>query len=203
VYDLQQQLKEYGVDIKSVTDVNGYMAASTQPPHSSWHTGGYSPTWEPGRGGHANSANLYGSRLEGQAGRDSQSKESLRALPAFRTGCAGDNYLGLTAPDSVLSTIKGTSLSLFGMEIDLADFAPADWDESLAPASYEQFLAYAMNRVPKVEKVDLPATYSECETYANWFFRSINPYLPVLHKPDFFSMVRHHVPCPLKPRNCC
>ncbi len=102
---------------------------------------------------------------------------------------AEQTYPAVPVADSALSVIKGTSLSLFGMDIDLADFVSADWDETCAPGSYQQCLAHAMNRLPKPEKPSLPASHVECETFALWYFRSVNPFLPAIHKADFMATV--------------
>ena len=120
-----------------------------------------------------------------------------RSLPAFRAGCTGDNYLGVSPGNSNLSSIKGTALSILGMEIDIADFDSADMDEpdpsvfhpQLHNKSYRAFLQSTLNINPRIEKVELPSRV-EGMTYAQWYFRVLNPYLPLLHKPTFFKMVR-------------
>lgn len=121
----------------------------------------------------------------------------FRALPAFRAGCTGDNYLGVSPGNSNLSSIKGTALSILGMEIDIADFYSLDMDEPSSSAphaqlynkSYQAFLQSALNINPKIEKVDLPQR-GDAMTYAVWYFRVLNPYMPLLHKPTFMKLVR-------------
>ncbi len=120
----------------------------------------------------------------------------FRALPAFRAGIPGDNYLGVSPGNSNLSSIKGTALSILGMEIDIADFESIDMDEpdasvfhpQLYNKSYQAFLQSALNINPRIEKVDLPSR-DEGFTYADWYFRVLNPFLPLLHKPTFFKLV--------------
>jgi hypothetical protein len=82
------------------------------------------------------------------------------------------------------------------MEIDIADFSCHDIDEpetsvpqgALYNKSYQAFLQSALNINPKIEKPELPEP-SEGHTYAEWYFRVINPYCPVLHKGTFMSLV--------------
>ena len=99
--------------------------------------------------------------------------------------------------NSNLSPIKGTALSILGMEIDIADFESPDIDEPDAPSfhsqlynkSYQAFLQSALNINPRLDKVELPEREKGI-TYAEWYFRVINPYMPLLHKPTFMRMVR-------------
>jgi hypothetical protein len=127
----------------------------------------------------------------------SQETNMFRALPAFRAGCTGDNYLGVSPGNSNLSSIKGTALSILGMEIDIADFDSVDMDEpdpsvfhpQLYNKSYQAFLQTALNINPRIEKVDLPPR-EDGMTYAQWYFRVLNPYMPVLHKNTFMKLVR-------------
>jgi hypothetical protein len=133
-----------------------------------------------------------GSTLAGQQ----QETNMFRALPTFRAGCTGDNYLGVSPGNSNLSSIKGTALSILGMEIDIADFDSLDMDEpdasvfhpQLYNKSYQAFLQSALNINPRIEKVDLPSR-SDGLMYAQWYFRVINPYLPLLHKGTFMKLV--------------
>ncbi len=118
-------------------------------------------------------------------------------LPEYRANLAGNNYLGVSSGNSYLSPIRGTSLNVFGMQIDLADYMSADLDEP-DPAtfltqpvynkSYHAFVYSAFSANPKVAKMKLPAR-DEGIVYAEWYFRAINPYLPILHKPTFFTLV--------------
>jgi hypothetical protein len=118
-------------------------------------------------------------------------------LPDCRGNLAGNNYLGVSSGNSFLSSIRGTSLNVFGMQIDLADYMSADLDEP-DPAtfltqpvynkSYHAFVYSAFSANPKMAKMKLPAR-DEGMLYAEWYFRVINPYLPILHKPTFFILV--------------
>lgn len=129
------------------------------------------------------------------------SQDTSRTLPTFRAGCNGDNYLGVSTGNSNLSSIKGTALSILGMEIDIADFESMDMDEpdptllhaQLYNKSYQAFLQTALNVNPRLEKVELPQR-EEGLTYAQWYFRALNPYLPLLHRPTFFKLVKSTSP---------
>ena len=140
-----------------------------------------------------------GNGLAGQQ----QEPNMFRALPTFRAGCTGDNYLGVSPGNSSLSSIKGTALSILGMEIDIADFDSVDMDEpdgfhpQLYNKSYQAFLQSALNINPSLQKVDLPSR-SEGLTYAQWYFRVINPYLPLLHKATFTKLVSQACTRPLR-----
>lgn len=109
----------------------------------------------------------------------------------------GTNYLGVSSGNSRLSSIKGTALSILGMEIDIADFQSPDMDEpdsstfhpDLHNKSYQAFLQSALNVNTKVTNVELPAR-TDAFRYVDWYFRTINPYLPILHRPSFIILVR-------------
>lgn len=119
-------------------------------------------------------------------------------LPEFRSGLAGNNYLGVSTGNSLLSSIRGTSLNVLGIEIDLADYTSADLDEpDPSPAgtrppvynkSYRAFVQTAFGTSPKLRKVELPPR-SEGINYAHVYFRVTNPYVPVIHKPSFMATV--------------
>ena len=181
---LQEQLRQNGITPKASA---GYLdqGASNAPsynynpaPAVAWNASNSSYSSQPG--------NNYSS--------PQQETNMFRALPPFRSGCTGDNYLGVSPGNSNLSSIKGTALSILGMEIDIADFNSVDMDEpttfqqALYNKSYQAFLQSALNINPSIPKVDLPERDLGL-TYAAWYFRVINPYLPLLHKPTFFKIV--------------
>ena len=93
-------------------------------------------------------------------------------------------------------------MNVLGAEIDLADYMSPDMDEPDSSTfgaeyplnkSYRAFVQTAYNSGPKPAKVKLPVE-KEGRTYAEWYFRVINPYLPMLHKPSFLATVRLHLP---------
>ena len=131
-------------------------------------------------------------------GSTSPSLDGANRLPEFRDGLAGDNYLGVSSGSSFISSIRGTAMNVLGAEIDLADYMSPDMDEPDCSTfgaeyplnkSYRAFVQTAYNSGPKPAKVQLPPE-KEGRTYAEWYFRVINPYLPMLHKPSFLAMVR-------------
>jgi hypothetical protein len=158
----------------------------------------------PGQNGHgqmwstSGPSNPYTSTASTASNSTQQETNLFRALPTFRPGCTGDNYLGVLSGNSHLS-IKGTALSILGMEIDIADFPSHDMDEpdpsvihsALYNKSYQAFLQSALNINPSINKVDLPGR-EEGLTYAQWYFRVINPFCPVLHRTSFMSLVSPH-----------
>ena len=123
-------------------------------------------------------------------------------LPHYSGNLAGNNYLGVSSGNSFLSSIRGTSMNVFGMQIDLADYMSADLDEpepatsSNQPVynkSYHAFVHSAFSANPKMASMKLPPR-DQGILYAEWYFRVINPYLPILHKPTFFTLVSSELP---------
>lgn len=133
----------------------------------------------------------------GNAPPSSTAEEPPPRLPDFRSGLAGNNYLGVSTGNSLLSSIRGTSMNVLGMEIDLADYVSADVDEPepsligtqpLYNMSYRAFIQTAFGISPKLTKVELPPR-SEGMNYAHVFFDAVHPYLPIVHKPSFMTIV--------------
>jgi hypothetical protein len=123
----------------------------------------------------------------------------FHAPPAFRPGCTGDNYLGVSSDNLHLSSIKDIVLSILSIDSDIADFSPLDIDESdpsvshpvLYNRSYQAFLKSALNINPSLNKVDLPKR-EEGLIYAEWYFCIINPFHPILHKTSFMCLVSYY-----------
>lgn len=190
IRELEALLMQHGVDVKP----------SNVHYDSSMQAYNYSVPGQNGHGQMWNSGgppNSYSSSTTGTAINSTQQETNyFRALPTFRPGCTGDNYLGVSSGNSHLSSIKGTALSILGFEIDIADFPSSDMDEpdssvfhpQLYNKSYQAFIQSALNINPRIEKVDLPAR-EEGLTYAQWYFRVINPFCPILHKGAFMSLV--------------
>ncbi|KAK4903128.1 hypothetical protein LTR27_000056 [Elasticomyces elasticus] len=109
-------------------------------------------------------------------------------LPEFRAGSIGDNYLGVASENIWLSPKEGTSLALFGTKIDIADFMPPANSRDATAMSYNTFFSTAFNQTQSTHAPDLPP-YEQCKTYAEWFFRSIQTFTPILHKPSFLHML--------------
>jgi hypothetical protein len=192
IRELEARLVGLGVDIKPSN-----FPDSNVGPVVDWNTGtgtnDGSALW--GSGGPGSAGSYRSNTPVESTPRQHQETNIFRALPVFRAGCHGDNYLGVSSGSSYLSSIKGTALSVLGMEIDIADFTSPDLDEpfSTPPGdaynkSYGSFLQSAFNVNPKMTKTALPARHNGL-TYAEWYFRVINPYVPILHKPTFMTLV--------------
>jgi hypothetical protein len=197
IQELENLLIQNGIDIKPSNPYHG----SSMQPYNNYNVqsqNGHSQMWSG-----AGPSNSYVSTTSGTSPSTIQQETNMfRALPNFRSGCTGDNYLGVSAGTSSLSSIKGTALAILGMEIDVADFPSNDMDEpdpavfhpALYNKSYQAFLQSALGVNPRPEKVDLPAR-EEGLTYFQWYFRVINPYCPILHKGITMDLVcdtRYH-----------
>ncbi|KAG9249253.1 fungal-specific transcription factor domain-containing protein [Calycina marina] len=124
-------------------------------------------------------------------------RAAFQASQSFRVGTdIGDTFLGLSTGNAHLSHIGGTVLSVFGMEIDLAGFPSMDMDDPnkhsfyprLYNKSYQSFLQTALNVNERIEKVDLPPR-TQGLSFAEWYFRALNPYSPLLHKPTCMKLI--------------
>jgi hypothetical protein len=192
VRELEQLLIQNGIDVKPAANYPdqpiqsyGYNATGQGGDVQMWSQATTSSTYHAA----VPSTNLGGAQEE---------TNMFRALSSFRTGCIGDNYLGVSSGNR-LSSINGAALSILGMEIDVADFTSLDIEEpdpnasdfppQLYNKSFQAFLQSALNVNNRIEKVDLPSR-EEGITYAQWYFRVINPYAPILHKGTFMSLVR-------------
>lgn len=200
VRELEDRLISMGVDIKQS---DKYVDPSTVP-SLHWrddqaNTG--HPNWNGPRQDLSLLHNGPSQFAHGRQGPlvDLPSDASGTHLPQFRGGLAGNNYLGVSSGNSFVSSIRGTSLNVLGVEIDLADYMSADLDEpdpnpssfSMNPVynkSYHAFVHTAFSGKSNIARPELPPR-NEGLTYAQWYFRVINPYLPLLHKPTYMSTV--------------
>ena len=197
---LRGQLASLGEDVEQFPDIDPkikYEDPSTAP-LVQWHEdqrGGDRMSWDKSTGASKDSDpgeySFEGNTID-RPGKPPSS------LPEFRSGLAGNNYLGVSTASSLLSSIRGTSMNVLGIEIDLADYMSADLDEpDSAPTgtrppvynkSYQAFVQTAFSTSPKLSKVELPPR-SEGMNYAHVYFRVTNPYVPVIHKPSFMATV--------------
>jgi len=120
---------------------------------------------------------------------DTNRGRSAAGLPDYRAGpgSLGDNYLGVSGSNEWVSPIKGTALTLFGMELDLAEFITNDAQEAFSPTSYENFLHIALGGQP-YDPPSLPP-YIECKAFCEWYFKAVNCHAPIVHKPAILEMV--------------
>ena len=119
-------------------------------------------------------------------------------LPEFQGGLSGNNYLGISSGNSLVNSVRGTSMNILGMEIDLVDYMSADLDEPdpskgnpVYNKSYRAFVQTAFGTSPKLRRVELPPR-SEGIRYAEAFFRVIHPFTPVVHQPTFMNLVSNN-----------
>ena len=199
--ELQSRLMSLGGDTKLE---DRYSDPATNPLFQ-WHknerlgSGERRETNGPGRLNTSDhGANAFNKSAANASSSSTATDEQTPRLPEFRTGLAGNNYLGVSTGNSLLSSIRGTSMNVLGMEIDLADYMSADLDEpdpshaSTRPVynkSYRAFVQTAFGLSPKLSKVELPPK-SEGLNYAHVYFRVSNPFLPIVHKPSFMATVR-------------
>lgn len=175
IADLQTQLKEHGVEPRAPPAYN-----ALQPPSHPWASSpndGQSWSEAPRR--------TSSSPLPGYAPASSIIKGE--SLPQFKHGSIGDNYLGVAAGHSSLSHIKGTSLSVFGTEIDITDFMADEAEYENSPMSYTTLVKISLGS-QHVETPPLPP-YNELQEYAIWYLRSLNPYTMLVHKPAFMELI--------------
>ncbi|KAK0732355.1 hypothetical protein B0T21DRAFT_313402 [Apiosordaria backusii] len=132
-------------------------------------------------------------RLKPPSERSSSTRYSLvEARPA-------DSHLGVSSDKEPLSSIKGTTLSILGTTLDItASFEGPDMDEPppgtsfgspLYNKSVQAFFQTALNIHPAPANVELPSRH-DAFTYAEWYFLTLSPFLPILHKPSFLHLLK-------------
>lgn len=178
--ELQQQLRENDIEPKAApVPPPGYLPAQPQ-----YWQGDQEQQWEAMHGG-AGMMHTPAPAMGG-AGQSERHASQAALLPEFRQGLIGDNYLGVSSGNNWLSSIEGSSLTLFGMKIDLAEFLP-DEDPDNSPMSYKNFISYKFSK-QRVQPPALPS-FGQCKVFAEWWFRSCTPFIPVVHKPHFMELL--------------
>lgn len=171
--DLQAQLKDMGVEPRPPPTYNNmpwpHVAPTADTPD--WPTNQRRPSASPLPSTYAPA----GDSIEG------------RSLPEFKYGSIGDNYLGVASGDSLLSHIRGTSLSVFGHEIDITDFVHEGVDYESSPMSYHTLVKITLGSL-RIDPVPLPP-YESLREWATWYLRSLNPYTMLVHKPAFMDLI--------------
>ncbi|KAF2494025.1 hypothetical protein BU16DRAFT_512265 [Lophium mytilinum] len=195
VAELQAQLKELGVEPKPFSGYNSYTPAAMQSQTLQWaeasSSGNNDQMWSTEQApASASVPPLAPYRPSGDAPLTSEGVESkiLAMLPAFKSAAIGDNYLGISSADSLLSPIKGTSLSVFGTEIDITDFVDGETDYESSPQSYGHFLSVVLGHDQNVEPLQFPE-YHKLNEYATWYLRSLNPYTMALDRASFTQLI--------------
>jgi hypothetical protein len=111
--------------------------------------------------------------------------------PGFRPGKSSTHYLGISASNSYLSSMKETALSVLGVNIDLSALDPNEPASHSTSArvdeTYGSCLSTIFNVNPSVSKAELPPK-DEGMRYIEYFFMISHPYLPILHKPTFMQL---------------
>lgn len=189
-HDLEGRLSSLGVDIPPLLPHDKPVA--TTP--SQWHQSGDEVLQD---NCFARNALRYRPAMSEASRRMSEPDTSVYRLPDFRDGLTGDNYLGVSSGNYFISSIRGTVLNVLGMEIDLADYMHADLDEPdpskyneepVYNKSYSSFIFTAFSSKAKIKEMDLPPR-EEGFRCTEWYFKMVNPYLPVLHKPSHMRLV--------------
>jgi hypothetical protein len=173
--ELQQQLRDNGVEPKA-------------PPNMSQIFAAFQPYWEQNGRPQGSWGDLSSSGVVPGSSQNERHNSQASLLPEFRSGCIGDNYVGVSSANPLLSPVEGTQLSLFGMKLDLAEFLPPQDDPMSDPLSYQTFLKYAFNQSIQVYKPPLP-NYANCTELAEWFFKTVQAFIPIVHKPDFMKLL--------------
>ncbi|KAI0583606.1 transcription factor cys6 [Pyrenophora tritici-repentis] len=169
------QLKEHNIEPRAPPAYN-----ALQPPSHPWSSvTSESQPWTEGP------RQTSSSPLPGYAPAGAAAKSET--LPHFKHGSLGDNYLGVAAGDSPLSHIKGTSLSIFGTEIDITDFMAGETEYEASPMSYTTLINIAISG-QHVDRIELPP-YTELYEYTIWYLRSLNPYTMLVHRPVFLDLI--------------
>ncbi|KAF2124354.1 hypothetical protein P153DRAFT_258613, partial [Dothidotthia symphoricarpi CBS 119687] len=182
IADLQAQLKEVGVDPRAPPAHSANLDVPSHPWTSAGHAGESQAWMDPQQ------QRPCPSPLSGYAPASSGVDSSeFPSLPHFKYGSIGDNYLGVASGDSLLSHIRGTSLSVFGTQVDLTDFMMGDAEYEKSVMSYTTLVQITVGG-QKVERIELPP-YNALREYAGWYLRSLNPYTMLLHRPALMQLV--------------
>ena len=187
VAELQAQLKEMGIEPRSTPTYSNFpnSAASTPWPNSNSNSNPSTTQTQTQEWPDTSNRRSSTSPTTGYTPASS-TLENTRPLPTFKHHSFGDNYLGVSSADSLLTNISGTSLSVFGHEIDITDFVDdKDYDNSYM--SYTYVMRVALNHT-QPDPVPLPP-YQTLKDYCSWFFRSMHPYLMILDKRTMMKLV--------------
>ncbi|OAF98859.1 uncharacterized protein CC84DRAFT_1200430 [Paraphaeosphaeria sporulosa] len=176
VAELQAQLKELGVEPRATPS---YSSTAQSTAASDWGDA-------PNRRASTNASTTASTSPPAGYTPASSTLETNRPLPQYKHQDFGDNYLGVSSADSLLSNISGTSLSVFGHDIDITDFVDdKDYDNSYM--SYTYVMRVALSHT-QPDPVPLPP-YQTLKEYCTWWFRSMHPYMMLLDKTTLMKLV--------------
>jgi hypothetical protein len=105
------------------------------------------------------------------------------------------NASGSLSQNPVFSMFRGTKLALFGMQIDLAEFADDESDHD-SPKDFNGFMEHIFKQLGPAVPAPLPPTLQDARNYAQWYFKFLNPYTAVIDKRDMENLVSAFA-CPL------
>ncbi|CCC06297.1 hypothetical protein SMACR_00514 [Sordaria macrospora] len=132
-----------------------------------------------------------------------KSRQGPQNTPSRYTRCSllesrpTESYLGVSLDSEPLSSIKGTTLSVLGTTIDITSFDAPDMDEPSpttptgSPLYNKSVMAFYQSIVrinPPMEHCDLPSR-NDAFTYAQWYFLTIYPFMPLVHRPSFMQLL--------------
>ncbi|KAF2425800.1 hypothetical protein EJ08DRAFT_594130 [Tothia fuscella] len=166
--EMQQQMRDLGIQVEDDGDSSQYASQSQLQPREE-------PRWD----------------LPHQHNSSRRNTHAIIEIPQentslFRRHIA--NETGSLSQDPGFSLLRGTKLALFGMQIDLAEFAD-DISEVDSPATYEGFMEQIFNRTPPNDPAPLPPNLQAAKEYMQWYLRFLNPYTPILHKSDINELL--------------
>ncbi|KAK6583428.1 hypothetical protein PZA11_004504 [Diplocarpon coronariae] len=125
---------------------------------------------------------------------DAHLSSGLTGGPVVRAEPNAPSFLGVTSGESSFSSIKGTSLKIFHLTIDIGDFVSPDMDgpkgdfySQLFNKSSQSLLQTIYNVNHRDTNVCLPERDDGFRMIEH-YFQVFNPYLPILHKPTFMAM---------------
>lgn len=202
IRDLEKLLKDKGVPIRPFQDTQpGYLPGPGRFDLSDSLDGGGGGGASGGgssssKDAVAASSQAFGSLRSASAGPSGPRQTTSPPMTAADSRAFG-TYLGVAEDNTPFSGITGTQLSILGTTIDITSFDAPDMDGPPpgAPMStplYNKSLQSFYNSVAKVNPpMDAPLPSREdAFNYSEWFFVMVGGFVPVLHKPSYFKLVR-------------
>lgn len=159
---------------------SGYNNAEYEQVHT-WAAS--TPTAEPQSAYRLQDSNAFPSqhsRRSGEAGGQQQQQQPpppLSALPAVAD-----------------LRLQGMVLSLFGMDVDIAQCMPTYYKDKGDQRSYETMLEYCRKGPEGGRRgvaVDL-GPHQECLKHVEWYLSNLNLWMPFLHPPDILRLASTH-----------
>lgn len=121
---------------------------------------------------------------------------NIFARTALGLPTSSSKFVGMSAShaESIISPVTGLSLSVFGMQVDLATFVSDETEAKLSSTSWDnlfQSISQGYKHLPDQPPplAQLPRSYEECLHYGKVYIQLINAFLPILDKADFLDLV--------------